>query len=169
VRERRCREIVQFRDLFTPDTLLHTGRVRIDQEQQEDKTLCYVGATQSFSGYGPWLCCNHAKVEGWAGYDEAACSHCRVRASSFNRHTGMAAMVKGVPEHLTRPTSGWTYGKGKAKKRLLLHNKRLEPQTEVCALRATRTTHAYPHSPPTCPSLFCVNQPPTSLTAAVLA
>jgi hypothetical protein len=37
------------------------GKVYIDQEKVEDDTLCYVAATQSFSGYGRWLCCNHGE------------------------------------------------------------------------------------------------------------
>ena len=36
-----------------------------------------------------------------------------------------------VPEYNPRPTGGWSHGKGKAKKRLLLHSKRLSPQAEV--------------------------------------
>ena len=48
-----------------------------------------------------------------------------------NPHTGLPKIVKGVPERVTRPTGGWTHGKGKAKKRLILHSKRLQTQTLV--------------------------------------
>ena len=87
---------------------------------------------------------SEARIEGWAGYDEFACGHCRVRAVAVNKYTGMAKTVKGVPEHVSRPTSGWSHGKGKAKKRLLLHNKRLETQTEPnpAALVRLGTTRA---------------------------
>jgi hypothetical protein len=36
-----------------------------------------------------------------------------------------------VPEYNPRPTGGWSHGKGKARKRLLLHSKRLDKQAEV--------------------------------------
>ena len=123
------------------------GKAYIDQENAEDDTLCYVAATQSFSGYGRWLCCNHARIEGWAGYDEFACDHCRIRAAAVNKYTGMAKTVKGVPEHVSRPTSGWSHGKGKAKKRLLLHNKRLETQTEPNPASLVRLRTARSKSP----------------------
>ncbi len=91
---------------------------------------------RSWSGYGPWLCCNHALIEGWSEYDAEACSHCRHRRAQVNPYTGMPKIVKGVPTRATRPTGGWTHGKGKAKKRLLLHSKRLQPQTAVSAAMA---------------------------------
>ena len=90
--------------------------------------VCTVAATQSFQGYGPWLCCNHARIEGWPWYIREACQNCRVRKDSVNPFTG-EALVKGVPDFDARPTSGWTHGKGKARKRNILHNKLLEPQT----------------------------------------
>ena len=91
------------------------------------------GGHRSWSGYGPWLCCNHALVEGWSEYDAEACSHCQHRRAQVNPHTGMPKIVKGVPYQATRPTGGWTHGKGKAKKRLLLHSKRLQTQPAVSA------------------------------------
>lgn len=36
-----------------------------------------------------------------------------------------------VPEYNPRPTGGWSHGKGKARKRLLLHSKRLDKEAEV--------------------------------------
>ena len=110
-------------------------KVQIDQSDEVNPDLCYVGATQSFGGYGPWLCCNHAKIQGWGLYELEACQHCRVRKSAVNRFTGMSKTVKGVPDYDVRPTSGWSHGNGKARKRLLLHNKRLTDQGEVCHCR----------------------------------
>ena len=118
-------------------------------------------------------CSNHAKVQGWPAYEDAACGHCRSRAAANNKYTSMPKVVKGgvylslqswshsrcstgtcpifllrlwhttlhavpdswcrfpVPEYNPRPTGGWSHGKGKARKRLLLHSKRLDKQAEV--------------------------------------
>mmetsp|Transcript_60895 Transcript_60895/g.98597 ORF Transcript_60895/g.98597 Transcript_60895/m.98597 type:complete len:230 (-) Transcript_60895:52-741(-) len=109
----------------------HNCKVNIDQLDEDKPSLCYVGATQSFSGYGPWLCCNHAKLEGWSLYEREACQHCRYRTAAVNKHTHMAKSVKGVPEYQSRPTGGWSHGGGKAKKRHLLHSKRLATVTSA--------------------------------------
>ena len=38
---------------------------------------------------------NHAKVQGWDSYNEAACQHCRTRFSNINKYTKMPRAVKG--------------------------------------------------------------------------
>jgi hypothetical protein len=40
-------------------------------------------------------CSNHAQVQGWPAYKDAACGHCRSRAAAINKYTNMPKVVKG--------------------------------------------------------------------------
>ena len=64
-----------------------------------------------FQGYGPWLCCNHARIEGWPWYIREACRTAG-RKDSVNPFTG-EALIKGVSisTHVRRAAGRTAKGK----------------------------------------------------------
>jgi hypothetical protein len=80
--------------------------VTIDQDEDGEKNYCYIGATRSWNGYGPWMCCNHALIAGWPEYDREACNHCLYRRAQVEKQiqNSVSEVSRFIKTHLVHVT-----------------------------------------------------------------